>query len=175
MDWPVCMNKNDIYFGELVPTPTSVLRSSIALTHHFSHHVTFIRAHLSLAQAELLLSSSWLSLGYSPFARVTHLRWVISMRGARLLLISLRSIAKSRLSLEMGVPFPSSRPRLYHCPVDSGEARLPVFARSSPFAHFRYAQSQKVGFRSMLHASLFITSMTFVRTMHLHNKLVLFP
>ena len=118
MDWPVCMNKNDIYFGELVLTPTSVLRSSIALAHHFSHRVTFIRAELSL-------SSSWLSLGYSRFARVTHLRWVISTLGARLSLISLRSIAKSRLSLEMGVPFPSTRPRLYHCPVDCGEAPSP--------------------------------------------------
>ena len=125
MDWPVCMNKNNIYFGELVPTPTSVLRSSIALAHHFSHRVTFIRAHLSLARAELSLLSSWLSLSYSRFARVTHLRWVISTLGARLSLISLRSIAKSRLSLEMGVPLPSTRPRLYHCPVDCGEVRHP--------------------------------------------------
>ena len=131
------MNKNDIYFGELVPTPTSVLRSSIALTHHFSHLVTFIRAHLSL-------SSSWLSLGYSRFARVTHRRWVISTLGARLSLISLRSIAKSRLSLEMGVPFQSTRPRLYHCPVDCGEARHPHLRLELAFRLFRYAQSRKV-------------------------------
>ena len=136
MDWPVCMNKNDIYFGELVPTPTSVLRSSIALAHHFSHRVTFIRAHLSLARAELSLSSSWLSLGYSRFARVTHHRWVISMLGARLSLISLRSIAKSRLSLEMGVPFPSTRPRLYHCPVDCGEARYARLRSELAFRSF---------------------------------------
>ena len=136
MDWPVCMNKNDIYFGELVPTPTSVLHSSIALAHHFSHRVTFIRAHLSLARAELLLSSSWLSLGYSRFARVTHLRWVISTLGARLSLISLRSIAKSRLSLETGVPFPSTRSRLYHCPVDCGEARHPRLCSELAFRSF---------------------------------------
>ena len=136
MDWPVCMNKNDIYFGELVPTPTSVLRSSIALAYHFSHRVTFIRAHLSLARAELLLSSSWLSLGYSRFARVTHLRWVISTLEARLSLISLCSIAKSRLSLEMGVPFQSTRPRLYHCPVNCGEARHPRLRSELAFRSF---------------------------------------
>ena len=136
MDWPVCMNKNDIYFGELVLTPTSVLRSSIALAHHFSHRVTFIRAHLSLARAELSLSSSWLSLGYSRFTRVTHLRWVISMLGARLSLISLCSIAKSRLLLEMGVPFPSTRPRLYHCPVDCGEVHHPCLRSELTFRSF---------------------------------------
>ena len=143
MDWPVCMNKNDIYFGELVPTPISVLRSSIALAHHFSHRVTFIRAHLSLARAELSLSSSWLSLSYSRFARVTHQRWVISMLGARLSLISLRSIVKSRLSLEMGVPFQSTHPRLYHCPVDCGEARHPRLRSELAFRSFSLCSSAK--------------------------------
>ena len=74
MDWPVCMNKNDIYFGELVPTPTSILRSSIALAHHFSHRVTFIRAHLSLARAELSLLSRALALEQLALTRLLSLR-----------------------------------------------------------------------------------------------------
>ena len=79
----------------------------------------------------------------------------ISALGARLLRsFRYAQSRKASFRLRRGSLCPSTRARVYHCPVDWGEAPHPRLRSEHIFRSFCYAQSRKAGFRSMPGASL---------------------
>ena len=113
--------------------------------------VISLRAHLLCSNREKP------AFAYHSSRRVTSsLRSkVISALGA-CLLCSFRyaQSRKAGFRLRRGSLFPSTRARVYHCPVDWGEAPHPRLRSEHVFRSFRYAQSRKAGFHSMPGASL---------------------